>query len=97
MDYSPPASSVHEISQAKILEWVAISFSWGSSQPRDRTHISFIASGFFTSEPPGNPLFNVNSFFKKGKFLKVRSMGISWKVMEQYVIPSVKWHETEHL
>ena len=34
---NPPGSSVHEISQARILEWVAISFSRGSSQPRDRT------------------------------------------------------------
>ena len=35
MDCNPPASSVHEIFQARILEWVAISFSRGSSQPRD--------------------------------------------------------------
>ena len=35
MDCSPPGSSVHEISQARILECVAISFSRGSSQPRD--------------------------------------------------------------
>ena len=34
MDYSPPGSSVQEIFQARILEWVAISFSRGSSQPR---------------------------------------------------------------
>ena len=35
MDCSPPGSSVHEILQASILEWVAISFSRASSQPRD--------------------------------------------------------------
>ena len=40
MDYSPPGSSVHRISQAIILEWVAISFSRESSPPRNRTHIS---------------------------------------------------------
>ena len=40
MDVSPPGSSVYGISQARILEWVAISSSRGSSQPRDRTHIS---------------------------------------------------------
>ena len=45
--------SVHGISQVRILEWVAISFSRGSSQPRDPIHISFIACGFFTTEPPG--------------------------------------------
>ena len=35
MDCSPPGSSVHGISQTRVLEWVAISFSRGSSQPRD--------------------------------------------------------------
>ena len=48
MDCSPPGSSVHEISQARILEWVAISFSRGSSQPRDRTRVSCTAGRFFT-------------------------------------------------
>ena len=43
MDCSPPGSSVHEILQARILVWVAISFSRGSSQPRDCTHISCIS------------------------------------------------------
>ena len=40
MDCSPPGSSVHGILQAGILEWVAISFSRGSSQPRDWTRVS---------------------------------------------------------
>ena len=42
MDCSPPGSSVHGIFQTGILEWVAISFSKGSSWPRDRTHVSCI-------------------------------------------------------
>ena len=46
MDCSPPGFSVHGILQARILEWVAIPFSRGSSRPRDRTLISFIAGGF---------------------------------------------------
>ena len=50
MDCSLPGSSVHGILQARILEWVAIPFSRGSSQPRDRTQVSCIASGFFTTE-----------------------------------------------
>ena len=45
MHCSPPGSSVHGLFQARVLEWVAISFSRGSSQPRDRTHI---AGRFFT-------------------------------------------------
>ena len=40
MDCSPPGSSVHGIFQARILEWVATSFSRGSSWPRDETHVS---------------------------------------------------------
>ena len=48
MDYSPPGSSVHGIIQARILEWVAILFSRGSSQPRDRPQVSRIAVIFFT-------------------------------------------------
>ncbi|XDA77321.1 hypothetical protein R6Z07F_007455 [Ovis aries] len=48
MVYSPPGSSVHGILQAKILEWVAIPFSRGSAQPRDRTQVSCIAGRFFT-------------------------------------------------
>ena len=43
MDCSPQSSSVHGILQARILEWVAISFSRGSSRPRDLTHISCIS------------------------------------------------------
>ena len=56
MDCSLPGSSVNEISQARILEWIAIFFSRGSSQPRDRTRISGVScliGGFFTSEPLG--------------------------------------------
>ena len=55
MDCSPPGSSVYGIFQARILEWVAISFSRRSSWLRDWTHISCTANRFFTSEPPGNP------------------------------------------
>ena len=43
MDCSLPSSSVHGISQARILEWVAMPSSKGSSQPRDRTHVSFLS------------------------------------------------------
>ena len=43
MDCSPPGSSVHEISQARIVEWVSISFSGGSFWPKDQTHVSWIS------------------------------------------------------
>ena len=48
MDCSPPGSSVHGILQARILEWVAIPFSGGSSQPRDQHSVFSIAGGFST-------------------------------------------------
>ena len=47
-DCSSPGSSVHGILQARILEWVAISFSRASSRPRDRTRVSRIAGRLFT-------------------------------------------------
>ena len=48
MNCSPPGSFVHGIFQARILEWVAIPFSRGSSQPKDQIQVSFIAGWFFT-------------------------------------------------
>ena len=45
---SLPGSSVHGIFQARVLEWVAISFSRGSSQPRDQTQVSCIIGRCFT-------------------------------------------------
>ena len=48
MDCSPPGSSIHGIFQARVLEWVAISFLRGSSQPRDGTQVSHIAGRRFT-------------------------------------------------
>ena len=48
MDCSPPGSSVHGIFQAIVLEWIAISFSRGSSQPRDWTRVSCIVDRCFT-------------------------------------------------
>ena len=48
MDCSPPGSSLHGILQARILECIAISFSRGSSQPRDQTRVFCFAGRFFT-------------------------------------------------
>ena len=53
-----PGSSVHGISQERRLEWVAISFSTGSFQPRYQTSVSCVIGRFFTTEPPGKPHIN---------------------------------------
>ena len=60
MDCSPPGFSVHMILQARILEWVAISFSRGSSPPRDWTQVSvspILAGEFFTTKTTWEALF----------------------------------------
>ena len=56
MDCNPPGSFVHGILQSRMLEWVAIPFSRGSSWPRDRTQLFYIAGIFF-------------NFWATGKFL----------------------------
>ena len=69
VDCSPPVSSVHEILQARILEWVATSFFRASSWPKDQTQVSCIASGFFTiwatREAPQPSSFFLNTHFQK--------------------------------
>ena len=66
MDSSPPSSSVYGISQARILEQVAISFLRGSFQPGARTQVSCLAGRFFTTEPPTMP---ITSFGGSQKFI----------------------------
>ena len=61
MNCSPWSSFVHGVSQARILERVAISFLRGSSWPRDQTQVSCTAGRFFTGEPLGKP--SVSSLF----------------------------------
>ena len=53
MDCSPPESSVHEILQARVLEWVAMPFSRWFSQPRDQTRSPALQADCLLSEPPG--------------------------------------------
>ena len=75
MASSLPGSSVHGIFPARILEWIAIYFSRGSSRPKDWTRVSCIAciAGiFFTNEPLGN-LFKKWSTWKKIFFFKVNT------------------------
>ena len=85
MDCSPPGFS-GEISQARMLEWVAISYSRGSSRSRDRTCISSpaLAGWFFTTEPPENSVkyFICNSiqkhFHKKPQIISSLDVSVYW-------------------
>ena len=56
MDCNLPGSSVREILQARVLEWVAISFSRGSSQPGMEPTSPELQADALPSEPPGKPL-----------------------------------------
>jgi len=74
MDCRPPGSPIPGIFPARILGWVAISFSRGSSQPRDQNHISWIsctAGGFFAAEPPEKPTVLIGLWLFMGPVLHI--------------------------
>ena len=75
MNCSPSGSSVHGIFQAKILEWVAIAFSRGSSWPRDWTQVSCMQADSLLSELPMNShVTNThNKLSWKDIFFKIKS------------------------
>ena len=76
MDYSPPGSSVHGISRARILEWVAISLSRGSSRPRDQNCISCLAGGSFTWEAQNNKCNLTNNIIPESSLYLKEDMEI---------------------
>ena len=61
MDCSPPGSSVHGIVQARILEWVAISPPGDLPNQGIEPASPALADVFFTTEPPGKPLYHQES------------------------------------
>ena len=81
MDCIPSGSYVHGISQVRILEWVAISYSRGSPWPRDLTCVSYgswIADRFFTTEPLGKPWTSSSVRMADPKKLKRRKVMLPW-------------------
>ena len=89
--HSLPGSSVHGILQARILEWVTVPFSRESSQPRDRTQVSHIAGGFFTSWATREAL-GVHS--KKSLKWKFRFSSVQFSC--SVVSDSLRPHELQH-
>ena len=67
MGCSPPGSPLHGISQARILEWVAISSSRGSSRPRDRTHVACIGRQILSHCTAWEPQGTANSETNMGQ------------------------------
>ena len=91
MDCSPPGSSVLGILQARILEWVTISYSRGSSWPRDWTNISCIsciAGRFFTCWAMGWEEVSFYSLKNKKEGIKTNT---EW-IKKQLQSPELAWH-----
>ena len=99
VDCSPPGSSVHGILQARILEWVAIPFSRGSSQPRDWTGISCIADGLFTSWATREALLHPEPWLYRAShlFTLLTSLTLTWihllpiEILFE-ILPDLEWH-----
>ena len=90
MDCNPPDSSVHGIHQARILEWVAMPCSRGSSQPRDRTQSPALQADALPSEPPGKPLK-----LKVESLSRVQLLATPWTVTHQ-APPSMGFSRQEY-
>ena len=74
--------------QARIVEWVAISFFRASSGPMDRTHITCIASGFFTTEPQGKcNVFIASRHFRPLRKKQADLTAVSWFLTTLTVAP----------
>ena len=100
MQGSPPGSSVHGIPQARILEWVAISFSKGSSRLRGRTHVSSvpcISRRFFTTSATWEACIRTQTAFEistsVSSFLLNSS---SWEALQAHQTKWVKSNVFSH-
>ena len=91
MDCSSPGSCVHGISQARILEWVAISFSKGSSQPKDQTCVSCIGQQILYRGATWEAFYFLNIFLPK-TFLSPLNQNISFKKSRICMFCSYKWY-----
>ena len=88
IDCSPPGSSIRAICQARILEWVAISHSRGSSWPRDRICVSWVSH--IGRSPPGKPSYRWNSALKEGWYYTHLSMVCLYSVKTDTVFRRIK-------
>ena len=84
MDCSPPGSSVHGILQARILGWVVIPFSRGSSWPRDQAQVSHTAGRFFTVWATSEAQFIyiwIYIHYTHTLFFRFFSLRNNWKIL----------------
>ena len=98
MEWGPPGSSVHRISQATILEWVVISFSRGSLWPRSQTWVSWVScitGGFFTVWATRGALFEVYPPAKYRPFLYLWNRKPQERV-NTWWLPWHAWYLVDH-
>ena len=85
--------TVHGIFQARILEWVAVPFSKGSSQPRDQSQVSHIAGGFFTSWATGEALLGLSSRIFSSDWISLPPPLVSDM---QLLTDTYRWQQPSH-
>ena len=97
-----PRSSLHEILQARVLEWAAMPFSRGSSWLRDWTRVScssFMEGRFFVTEPPGKPFLHLVNFSDTSSQslhanIVCKSQRITWQLYRDkwtLLMNKIKW------
>ena len=88
---SPSGSSIHGILQERTLEWVTISFSRKSSQPRDQICASCLTGRFFTAEPSGKPMEGIQWW------AKTDLVTVTWQPHRHLTLSIVKPEQTHFL
>ena len=91
MNCSLPSSSVHGILQVRMLEWIAMPFSKGSSLPRDRTQVSHIAGGFFTVWAQGSPYMYIICVHRQDQRRSFSAWGFGLKQESTRCVTSYKY------
>ena len=96
---SPPGSSIHGIFQARTLEWVAISFSRGSSWPMDQTRVSHIAGRCFTiwASREAHPQGNILSISSDKRTLQQKQLGSICKARQHLSAMAIKFWDLNSL
>ena len=96
MDCSLPGSSIHGISQARILEWVAMSFSKGSSWPRHQTRISCIGRQILNQWAPGEAHWPLCALIKQQSQVCVAAVFVLVPtcLLQNLSCPSREWTQT---
>ena len=96
--YRLPGCSVHGILQARILDWIALSFSRGSSQNRDWTQVSHIAGRFFTIWMTREaPQCGMSVLIRRGRERSFSSLCEHWGDLQQNPIMPSPWSQTSSL